>query len=154
MRRNGNNTTSGHNLNSTIRLSDPENLIVMKLSLYGKGYAEELARNIIWDALHVTLYNRFWTLATLREYYFYLFIFLFELFGYFSPKSLRCVAWYPCKLKKAVKVESKCLKSSSKFRQNLLKFQFFAALLPGQPIRPLFIDKTRSTANLSAVGDT
>ena len=92
MRRNGNNTTSGHNLNSTIRLSDPENLIVMKLSLYGKGYAEELARNIIWDALHVTLYNRFWTLATLREYYFYLFIFLFELFGYFSPKSLRCVA--------------------------------------------------------------
>jgi len=65
MRRNWHKYTSEHNFDSTVQLSDPENLIVMKLSLYGKGYAEELARNIIWDALHATLYNRFWTLASL-----------------------------------------------------------------------------------------
>jgi len=79
MRRNGNNTIAGHNSSGTIRLSDPENLIVMNLSLYGKGYAEELARNINMRREHcvqllvyfyVTLYNRFWTLAMLREYYF------------------------------------------------------------------------------------
>jgi len=57
-------------------------------------------------------------------------------------------------IKESGKSGIKVSKSSSKFRQNLLKSQFFAAILPGQPIRPLFIHKTRLKANLNAVGDT
>jgi len=188
MRRNWHKCTSEHKFDSTIRLSNPENLMVTKLSLYDKGCGRKshiftahaqkreqyyfrsqfeqhhstqrprkpnsheiiaLRQRIRWGAcsqhymgrkhcvqllvyFYVTLYNRFWTLATLREYYFYLFIFLFELIGYFSSKSLRGVAWYPCKLKKAVKLVSKCLKSSSKFRHNLPNFAFFVRLLTGR----------------------
>jgi len=103
---------------------------------------------------YVTLYNRFWTLATLREYYFIYIFFVRIIWLFFAQKSTGS-----CLILMQIKESGK---NGFKVSIIVFKFPFKSAkirILWSCLARPTYtsdanVDKTRSTANLSAVRDT